>query len=388
MKVLWNILIILALMAGAGYGGYLVGHRTATAQPGDADDSGDSADDLKATPTVQTVPIKQGHVDRDITAYGVVTAETSDVTVLSVAFESRVKKIFVAPGERLDSDAAVIEVEPSPDTQLQMEQAKSAREAAQKDLEQTKERFNNHLATNQDLLQSQQALDLATLKLNSMTKVGADKLTQLKASGLVSKLDVQEGQIVPAGGALAEIAGGGKLQVRLGLEPDDAAKIHSGDAVKLTEVRSDGSPVDGRVRVVAQRINPDSRLIDVFVSLPADSTMALDSYVRGEFTIGGADGLIVPRSAVLPDDEGYSLFTVDQGKAAEHKVTIGMRNEESYQITGDGLSAGQSVVVLGNMELEDGMSVKAIAAADESTAAPAATQETTTQPAATQEAAQ
>jgi RND family efflux transporter MFP subunit len=390
MRVFWNILIVLALMAGAGYGGYLIGHRSASSQTDEGSDSGDSGDDLKATPTVQTVPIKQGRVDRTITAYGVVTAETSDVTVLSVAFESRVKRIYVAPGERLDSESEVIEVEPSPDTQLQMEQAKTAVDAARKDLDQTKQRFNNHLATNQDLLQSQQALDLAQLKLDSMTKSGADRPVRLKAAGLVSKVDVQEGQVVPAGGALAEIAGGGKLQVRLGLEPDDAAKVHPGDAVKLWDVRSDGSPVDGHVRIVAQRINPDTRLVDAFVSLPPDSTMALDAYVRGVLSMGSAEGLVVPRAAVLPGDEGYSLFTVDQGKAAEHKVTIGARNDDLAQISGEGLSAGQSVVVVGNMELEDGMAVKAVAA-QEATTAPtqeAGAQESGKPQATTQEAAQ
>ena len=352
MKTAWNIFIVLALLAGAAGAGYLFGHRSAATAP---DEGGDSA---KATPMVQTAPIKQGRIDRKIVAYGVVTAETSDVTVLSVAFESRVLKILAVPGQRLDSESAVIEVEPSPDTQLQMLQASSAVDAATKDLEQTRQRFTNHLATNQELLQVQQALDLAKLKLDSMKKEGADKPAQLKVSGLVSKLDVQEGQVVPAGGPLVEVAGGGKLQVRLGLEPDDAAKIHAGDSVALWDVRTDGSAVNGRVRLVAQRIDPDSRLIDVFVSLPADSNMPLDAYVRGELTIPGADGLVVPRAAVLPDDDGYSLFTVTQGKAVEHKVTIVLRNEESYEISGEGLTAGEPVVVVGNLELDDGMEVK------------------------------
>ena len=147
--------------------------------------------------------------------------------------------------------------------------------------------------------------------------------------------------------------------------------------------------MNGQVRVVAQRIDPDSRLVNVFVSLPADSPMALDSFVRGELTIAGADGLVVPRIAVLPDEDGYSLFTVDQGKAVEHKVTIGLRNDELAQITGDRLATGQPAVVVGNMELEDGMAVKSVAAED-ATTEPAAesTKESAGASAATQEAAQ
>ncbi|MGD0137781.1 MAG: efflux RND transporter periplasmic adaptor subunit [Tepidisphaeraceae bacterium] len=355
MKAVWNLFLVLALMAGAGVAGYFIGHRTVSPA---TSEQADSDDEVAPTPTVQTAPILRGHVERNVTAYGVVAAQTGDIAVLSAAFESRIKKILVVPGQRLDADTPAIEIEPSPDTQLQMLQAKAAVESATKDLEQTRTRFGSQLATNQDLLQSEANMRLAQLKLDSMQSEGAGGAMKLKAGGLVAKVDVQEGQVVPAGTPLVEVAGSGKLQVRLGLEPNDAAGIHAGDRVALRQLGSDGPGVEGKVQMVAQRIDPDTRLMDVFVALPPDAAMPLDAYVRGELTIAGADGLVVPRSAVLPDDEGYSLFTVEQGKAVEHKVTISLQNDRSVQISGEGLSAGQMAVVLGNLELEDGMTVK------------------------------
>jgi RND family efflux transporter MFP subunit len=355
VKVFWNLLIVLALMAGAGAVGYFVGRRAAAPEALEPPDS----DDILPTPTVQAAPIRHGRIERKITAYGVVAAQTSDIAVLSVPFESRVKKILVVSGQRLDADTPTIEIEPSPDTQLQMLEASVAVESATKDLDQTRSRFGSRLATNQDLLQSEQNLKLAELKYDSMKKAGADGPLTLKASGLVIKTDVQEGQVVPAGTPLVEVAGSGKVQVRLGLDPVDAARVHVEDRVSLPDVGS-GS-VEGKVQMVAQRINPDTRLVDVFVTLPPDAAMPLDAYVRAELTIAGTDGLVVPRSAVLPDDEGYSLFTVDQGKAVEHKVTIVSQDDQSAQVSGEGLSAGQMAVVLGNMELEDGMTVQTAA---------------------------
>src|SRR5579872_4515944 len=173
MKSAWNIFMVLVLMAGACVVGFFIGHRAgAPAAAVDSDAGG--GDSVSATPTVRTATIRQGRIDRKITAYGVVAAQSGDVSVLSVAFESRVKKIFVVVGERLNTESPVIEVEPSPDTQLQMLQAKSAAAAAKLDLEQTHRRFTDHLATNQDLSQAQQNLDLAQLKLDSLQKEGAD----------------------------------------------------------------------------------------------------------------------------------------------------------------------------------------------------------------------
>jgi membrane fusion protein (multidrug efflux system) len=379
MRAVWNIFIVLALMAGAGAVGFFIGHRAAA--PVETDDP--DVDSIEPTPMVQTVPIRQGRIDRTITAYGVVTAQSGDVEVLSVAFESRVKKILVVAGQRLDGDEPVIELEPSADTRLAMLQAKSAVESARTDLEQTRRRFDDHLATNQDLLQSEQNLQLAQLKLGSLQSEGAGGSVQLKGSGLVDKVDVQEGQVVPAGGALVEISAGRELQVRLGVEPSDAADIHVGDSVALQMIHSNAPAAGGKVRMIGRRIDPDSHLAEVLVSIPADAALPLDAYVRGELTIAGVDGLVVPRSAVLPDDEGFSMFTVDQGKAVEHKVSIAGEDDQSAEITGEGLAEGEAVVAVGNLELEDGMSVKVEQASTE----PAATGPAAPGPAATGSAA-
>ncbi|HEY1922633.1 MAG TPA: efflux RND transporter periplasmic adaptor subunit [Tepidisphaeraceae bacterium] len=356
MKVVWNLLIVACLVSAAGVGGYMLGHLAPS-----TDSAGDSDDAVVPVPLVKTALIQQRRIERKIVAYGVVTAQNSDVAVLSLPFESRVKKVLVIPGQRLDSESPVIEIEPSPDTQLQMLQAKYAVQAAARDMQQTRQRYNTHLATNQDLLQAEQNLQIARLKLDSLDKQGAGGVQQLKAFGLVSKVDVQQGQVIPAGAPLVEVAAGGQVQVRLGIEPADVASIHLQDPVHLS---LESSPaVDGKVQMISQRINPDTRLIDLIISLPSGSALPLESSVRGELTLAAADGLIVPRSAVLPDDEGYSLFTVDHDKATKHKVTLGIQNDDSVQITSDGLSAGQPVVIVGNLELEDGMSVKTDASA-------------------------
>ena len=369
MKPVWNIFMVIVLMAGAGVVGFFIGHHAAS--PTQIEDT--DSDDVEPVPTVQTATIQSGHVDRIITAYGSVTAQNADVSVLSVAFEARVKKVLVIPGQRLGPQTLVIDLEPSPDTQLQLLQARSAAQAAQTDLTQTRQRFNDHLATNADLLQSQQALQQAQLKLDSLEREGATGDLELKSAGLVSKVDVQQGQVVPAGTPLVEISSGLAQQICLGVEPADAAAIHSDDSVTLQPLGADASNIQGRVQMIAQRMDPQTRLIDVMVSLPPHTSLPLDVYMKGEIDLPTAGGLVVPRSAVLPDDQGYSIFTVEGQKAVEHHVTIAGQDDQSVQITGDGLSAGQSVVITGNMELEDGMSVKTQAdAADQSTTQPTA----------------
>jgi hypothetical protein len=70
--------------------------------------------------------------------------------------------------------------------------------------------------------------------------------------------------------------------------------------------------------------------------------------------------LVVPRSAVLPDEDNKQvLFTVKAGKAVRHEVDVGITAGDLVEVTASGLNAGDAVVTLGNYELTDGMSIQA-----------------------------
>jgi hypothetical protein len=201
--------------------------------------------------------------------------------------------------------------------------------------------------------------------------------------------------VVPADGPIIETVPENKIEVRLGLEPEDAnvladnLKNNKLGEVKITLIHSDNStPLAGAVQLVSHRINPDTRLVDVFVTLPEDASVPLDTFVSGQMGIAVDEGLVVPHNAVLPDDEGNVLFTVKDGKAVKHAVTVGLRNDKEVEISGDGLSPGDLVVVAGNLELDDAMAVNVIPSAPDAATQADATQPDAAQPAGTQPATQ
>ncbi len=115
---------------------------------------------------------------------------------------------------------------------------------------------------------------------------------------------------------------------------------------------------DGKVSMITRRINPASRLVDVYVSLPHDSGLVLETFLRARVVVDTKTALIVPRQAVLPVENKRVLYTVQDGKAVEHDVTIGLEDANNVEIIGGGVNAGDTVVVLGNAELENGMAVQ------------------------------
>ena len=98
--------------------------------------------------------------------------------------------------------------------------------------------------------------------------------------------------------------------------------------------------------------------MQVFAELPSTSKFLLGEYVLGKLPIASAEGFIVPRSAVLPEEDHYVLFTVKDGHAREHIVRVDLESEKDVEVFANDLHTGEPAVILGNYELKDGMAVK------------------------------
>jgi membrane fusion protein, multidrug efflux system len=310
---------------------------------------------------VQVANLENKAITEKITVYGSVIAQPGKTHSVSVAFETRVQHILVAPGQFVREDDPLTEIEPSPAAQLQFQQAKNAAETAQKELKQTQARFNLKLATNQDLSAAEKTARDAAAQLSALQRAGAggDNRIHADMAGVIAKVNVQDGQIVPAGGPLVEIVAENEIEVKLGVEAEDLATAVEGAPVSIFPVNNPNeASVEGSIRLVTHRIDPATRLVDVYVALPEGTKLLLDSYVRGEIQHTERNALVAPRSAVLPDESrGYQIFTVANNRAVKHTVKIGVENGKEVQIIANDLHQGMPVVIVGNYELEDGMAV-------------------------------
>src|SRR2546430_2712255 len=311
---------------------------------------------------VQVAKVQRKVISEKAIVYGSVVAQPGKTHSVSVAFETRVRHILVAPGQFVQENDPLTEIEPSPAAQLQMQQAKNASEAAQKELKQTQARFDLKLATNQDLSAAEKTARDAEAQLTTLQRAGAGGDNRIRAgqAGVVAKVDVQDGQIVPAGGPLIEIVAENEIEVKLGVEAEDLPAAPAGASISILPITDPtASEVQGTVRLVTRRIDATTRLVDVYVALPEATKLLLDGYVRGELERTEKKALVVPRSAVLPNESReFEVFTVANNRAVKHTVKIGAENPQEIQVIADDLHPGDSIVTVGNYELEDGMAAE------------------------------
>jgi len=355
-KILAGIFLAV-VMLGGGYFLWQWFHRT----PVPAASSGVAGVPVaQPTARVRVVQGRFGKIAEQLTVYGDVIPAPGSIQTVTLPFESQVVRVMVNSGGRLSAGDLLAEVKPGPAAKLQLEEARNAFTSAQQNLAQVEGRFKLQLITNDQVLQAQQALDLARVRLESIQS-GQQTLKdgQIHASvrGLVNTIPIHEGQIVPVGSPLLEIVEGAHLEVRLGIEPEDIGSLSEGDPVGVSRIGTSGSgELQGRIHRLSQVVNPTTHLIDAFIELPPDNRLFLREPVVGRLTISSARGFIVPRNAVLPEGGEFVLFTVLDGRARRHSVKIGLENDHEIQIVSP--SPGQEpIVVLGNHVLQDGMAV-------------------------------
>lgn len=323
------------------------------------------ADEAAAKPAakVETAALADQPIAQTIEVFGVVAAAPSGDHVISTPYDVVVRKVVVSAGTLVAAGDVLLEVGPSPDAQLASDSANSVLALATKALAAVQERYDLKLANSQELLAAQQAAQDAKLRVDSFTArgLGGDGRIVAPAAGVVSKIDLFAGALAPAGTALVSVSTGGQLEARLGVEAAEAGSVAAGQRVTLeSSNRTEPEKIATTVRSVGAALDPATGAVEARAAVPAGAPLFLGEHVRAQIELQQKDhALVVPRSAVLPEDAKQILYTVKNGKAVRHEVKLGLTSGEFLEVIGDGLQAGDEVVTLGNYELEDGMAIQA-----------------------------
>ncbi len=347
-----KVLIFLLIAAGLAGAWFFFKSPAAAAEEG-----------AKPAAKVETAVLADQAIAQTIEVFGVVAGAPSGDHVISTPYDVVVRAVHVSVGTPVAAGDVLLEVDPSPDAKLAADSARSVLALATRALAATQERYDLKLANNQDLLTAQQAAYDAKLKADSFAArgLGGDGRITAAAAGVVSKLDLFAGALAPAGTALVTVSTGGQLEARLGVEAADLGAIAAGQVVTIeSSNRAEPEKVTATVRTVGAALDPATGAAEARAAVPAGAPLLLGEHVRAQIELHRKDhALVVPRSAVLPDDDKHILFTVKDGKAVRHEVKLGLATDELLEVTGEGLHAGDVVVTLGNYELEDGMAIQA-----------------------------
>lgn len=180
-------------------------------------------------------------------------------------------------------------------------------------------------------------------------------------AGVISARTATVGSMTQPGQELFRLIRGGRLEWRAEASAADLGKLKPGVTATLTA--PNGARVQGRVRMVAPTVDPQTLNGLVYVDLPiaeAGDALRAGTFARGEFELGRVRAMSLPQSAVLLRDGFAYVFRLDeQNRVAQTKVAVGQRTGDQIEIV-SGIEADARVVASGAGFLADGDLVRVV----------------------------
>jgi len=314
------------------------------------------------TATVSLAPVVRITFTQTLSVYGVIDPDPDRITTVTLPHAGLIDRVWVRNGQRVQSGDRLVEIVTTPEARMQYLQAKSATEFARRNLERLQRLYREKLATRNQVDAAKKELANAQASLEALRQRSQNRTRMMLSAptdGIVIRVDVTQGQQSAAGAGALLIADRQRLIARLGVEPEDLPNLTAGTAVEISPVFTPGLTLSSRIREIHAMIDPATRLVEVLAPiLPRQAErLILGSRVQADIRLLRRTAAGVPRSAVLQDDKGPYVFTVESGRAHRVAVKTGIEQGNWLEIR-RGLQSGTEVVVRGNYELEDGMAVR------------------------------
>lgn len=312
-------------------------------------------DDEPKTVLITAVAPERGTLPDRVTAYGNASPIPARSVNMSLSHPGQVLEVDVTPGQAVLKGEKLIDFGADAAVTAAWSQALSTLKFAKEQRAQTAELLQQKLATRAALAEANKAVADATSALDVLRHEGGGKPAEtVKApfDGIVMSVAVNTGDRIAEKAALLTLAPADSMLITLGVEPSDRRKLKPGQPVDFMPIDG-GETIAGMIRSVGVMVNAKSRLFDV-IAYPAPGTVVPGESFRADITVGQFEGWVLPRNAVLTDDDGPHVFQVNgQKKAVRVSVTIvGMLGNKA--VVEGPIDPDLKLVTIGAYQLEDG----------------------------------
>lgn len=347
-------LIIAVTACGGGSAG------AAGSGPGGPGSGGAGAQSDRVIP-VEVINASMGVTHRSVSVSG--TVEPLRQVGVNAQLSGAVLRVFVEEGSRVASGAVLARLD-ARELEAQVGAARANVEVTRTTLDRSRQLRDAQVITAAEYDRDYAAHVAADAQLQQLrTRLGFATL-RAPMNGVVTEKRVEAGDIVSPQTRLFTVADLSTLVVRVPISEMDVALLEQGQSVDVALDAIGGRRVEGRIRRIFPAADSVTRLVPVEVALTgAGAQVARPGYLaRVSLQLsGGRDALLVPAAAIVGGGGEPAVFVVEEGRAQRRRVTSGVTHQGQVEIL-SGLEPGVAVVVAGQNQLREGMSVRVVAA--------------------------
>ena len=186
--------------------------------------------------------------------------------------------------------------------------------------------------------------------------------------GRVLRVQRESSGPIERGTVIMELADPSALEIVAEVLTEDAISIQVGAPVKI-QSWGGCQALEGQVRLIepaaftkVSALGVEEQRVKVIIDLtsPPEKCAGLGDGFRVYnqiITFHTPEALLLPTGALFKEDEDWMVFKVVEGRAQKTKVQI-LRRHAKQAMVGEGLKAGDQVIVYPNDEIEEGSRVQ------------------------------
>lgn len=392
---------------GAGILLTLVGTRLLGGDNAPPAETPPPTEDSGVAQTVTTAPATVSAVAETLTVNGTVQA----VDLLEVAPQAsglQIRQMLVQAGDTvtagqtlavlddatlqadLRQEQAQLSVTQAEVTQRRaaLAQTEASLQEAQQNLERSRSLADRGAISQQELtrqqtevLTSQEAVGLARAQVDSAVagvrsqQAAIDRLqTQLSqtlvrapAAGMIAERLANLGDVASPGDPIFTLIQNNQLELEAEVPQAQLGQITLGAPVNITSSSDSRITLQGTVQTINPILDSATRTAIVNIGLSPSGLLRPGMFLRGDIVTSARQGVVVPSTAVLPQQDGETLVYVfgPDNRAQARTVQVGQRlparaDQPARIEIVNGLDAGEVVIVTGVGYLQDGDLVEVV----------------------------
>lgn len=249
--------------------------------------------------------------------------------------------------------------------QAQVSAATAQLNLAKSNLERYSELFAENAVAAATLESFQTQYDAALANYNSSVAQSQQTKNALgytnliaNASGVISEINVEVGQVVAAGQTVLTLIQTDELEVEINVPENKISEINIGQSCEVNFWANNFS-VEGRVREISPIADKNSRTFAVKISLPQTKNLNLGMTASATFdkkNLQEKNSVILPISAIYQTENQMQVWIVENNKVALKNISVKNLGENEVEVTG--LNSGEIVVIAGVHKLREGQTVR------------------------------
>lgn len=327
---------------------------------------------------VQVATVTEKDIAYSVQALGSLEAE--ELVQVTAEVEGAVSEILFHEGDRVTADTVLARIDPER-YRLEAARSEATHRKAVADWQQAVEEVKRREVLAQDELVSVEELTRARMSVERLAAEAAAakaahdialqnvKRSDVRAprAGVINTRSVETGQFMRIGTAIATLVNIDRLRLRFKVSEAESLRSKTGQPVTFRVAPLGNRDFEAQVYHVGDVADAATRQVEVLAWVNNPGMLKPGFFAEVKLATESHKGAIaVPEGAVQASERGFVAYVVEDGKARQRPLQIGLRTGDGNVEILSGLKPGDRVVTAGSDRLADGISVQAVDAGAES----------------------